>query len=292
MKYPALLFVFIFFIGAACSKDPVTRVTSVSGPEKSAGNLPSRDSGKRGTCFNTNNKNGVWSADVLHLNSHWFYTWLPGMPSDPTPANIQFVPMFWGRNDVFSTYIDSLKILKLQGKVSFVLGFNEPNRPDQAGMTVKEALSFWPKLQSVGLPLGSPATDWPTRPWFTEFMDSVKTEKLRVDFIAVHMYTGTDDVAFVKVLQDLYVKYHLPIWITEFGIADFNAKSIGANQYTPAQILAFMQRLLPKLEALPYVKRYAWFSGDPADPALGPSALVDSKGNLTPLGTWYAGYKP
>jgi hypothetical protein len=65
-----------------------------------------------------------------------------------------------------------------------------------------------------------------------------------------------------------------------------------ANPYKPDQVLAFMQRLLPKLEELDYVKRYSWFSGDPKSPQMWSSALIDVNGNLTELGKWYANYKP
>jgi len=158
-------------------------------------------------------------------------------------------------------------------------------------MTVSQALALWPKLESIGLPLGSPAASWPTQQWIYDFMDSAIKQKRRVDFICVHMYVGLDDKNFVQVLQDLRTKYHLPIWITEFGTADWGAASPAANHYTPEQVLGFMQRLLPQLESLSFVQRYSWFSGDPASSALWPSALVDAKGQLTALGAWYAAYK-
>jgi len=41
---------------------------------------------------------------------------------------------------------------------------------------------------------------------------------------------------------------------------------------------------------LPYVERFAWFSASQDSPQLGISALFDKDGNLTPLGTIYAGY--
>ena len=80
--------------------------------------------------------------------------------------------------------------------------------------------------------------------WIYDFLDSAIAEKKRVDFICVHMYVGTDDKGFVQTLQDLYNKYHLPIWVTEFATADWNAAATSANAYPPDQVLAFMQRLL------------------------------------------------
>ncbi|WP_379093951.1 glycosyl hydrolase [Pedobacter sp. UC225_65] len=80
--------------------------------------------------------------------------------------------------------------------------------------------------------------------------------------------------------------------MTEFATVSDGAKVMTDNPYTPEMVLAFMQRLLPKLEALPFVERYSWFSGSPTSARLWPSALVDQFGNLTTLGKWYSAYKP
>ncbi|MET4142034.1 glycosyl hydrolase [Pedobacter sp. UYP1] len=248
--------------------------------------------GKKGADFNVNNQNGTWWGNVINLQSHWYYTWGTDMPLQSAPQNCEFVPMFWGRSNVSDANITYAKQLGVQGKAKFILGFNEPDLGDQSNMTVQEALAAWPKLESIGLPLGSPATAWPTRQWMYDFLDQAIAQNKRVDFICVHMYVGTDDVAFVKVLQDLHDKYKKPIWITEFATVANNATTMAQNPYTPEMVLGFMQRLLPKLEALDFVQRYSWFSGLPTSARLWSSALVDANGNLTELGKWYAAYKP
>jgi hypothetical protein len=106
------------------------------------------------------------------------------------------------------------------------------------------------------------------------------------------MYVGTDDVSFVQTLQQVYNTYHLPIWITEFATADWNATTISNNTYTATDAAGFMQRLLPQLDSLSFVQRYSWFSGDPTSAQLWPSALIGSNGALTALGSWYANYQP
>ena len=248
-------------------------------------------SSKKGGDFSTNTTNGTWSGDLVNLKTFWYYTWGTPMPAS-SPQNCEFVSMFWGAGNVTDANIAAVEQLKAQGLAKYVLGFNEPNRPDQSNMTVAQALALWPRLESIGLPLGSPAADWPTRQWIYDFLDSTIAEKKRVDFICVHMYVGTDDNGFIQTLQDLYNKYHLPIWITEFATADWNAATPSANAYSPDQVLAFMQRLLPRLDSLSYVQRYSWFSGDPTSAALWPSSLVNANGSLTTLGAWYANYQP
>ena len=248
--------------------------------------------GKKGADFSTNTSIGTWWGNTINLQSHWFYTWGVTVPLELAPQNCEFVPMFWGASSVTDANIAYVQQLHAQGRANYVLGFNEPDLSDQSNMSVATALALWPKLESIGLPLGSPATSWPTRQWMYDFLDSCKSQHKRVDFICVHMYVGTDDNAFVQVLQDLYNKYKLPIWITEFATVANSANVMSDNPYSPATVLAFMQRLLPKLEALPFVQRYSWFSSSPTSARLWSSALVDGVGNLTELGKWYANYMP
>ncbi|MBO9200209.1 MULTISPECIES: glycosyl hydrolase [Niastella] len=248
-------------------------------------------SGKKGADFSTYMQYGTWNADVLALKPFWYYTWGKEL-HDGSPQNCEFVPMFWGANDVNTTNIAAVKKLKDDGKIKYVLGFNEPNNPGQAVMSVSQALKLWPQLESLGLPLGSPAADWPSAKWNYDFLDSAKAQGKRVDFICVHMYANLDTSVYLNTLKEVYNKYKLPIWITEFAPADWNAQTMAANPYKPEQVLAFMQSILPRLEALDYVKRYSWFSGDPKSPQMWSSALIDANGNLTDLGKWYANYQP
>ncbi len=289
-----VLFAFsLVFVLGSCKKSssPATPTLTDSSSTTPPGNNTPATSSKKGADFSTNMTYGTWNGDVVGLKAFWYYTWGTPMPS-PSPQNCEFVSMFWGAANVTDANIAAVEQLKAQGSVKYVLGFNEPDQSGQSNMTVSQALALWPKLESIGLPLGSPAVSWPTAQWFTDFMDSVAAEHLRVDFIPVHMYVGTDDVNFVQVLQQLYNQYHLPIWVTEFATADWNASTPAANMYTAADALGFMQRLLPKLDSLSYVQRYSWFSGDPTSAALWPSALIATNGSLTTRGSCYANYKP
>jgi len=280
--------VLILLLGS-CSKNSNP---SHPGTDTTTNNPPSpATSSKKGADFNVYTQYGNFETNVVNLKAFWYYTWGTLVPV-PTPQNCDFVSMFWGSGNMTASNITAIQQAKAQGTVKYILGFNEPDHADQSNMTVSQALSYWPQLESLGLPLGSPAASWPTTQWFYDFMDSAIAEKRRVDFICVHMYVGTDDNSVVQTLQTVYNKYHLPIWITEFGTADWNATTPSANRYTPADALGFMQRVLPRLDSLPYVQRYSWFSGSPTDAALWPSALIGADGKLTTLGQWYANYQP
>jgi len=108
----------------------------------------------------------------------------------------------------------------------------------------------------------------------------------------VHHYGGINAQAFLDKLQRVYDLYGKPIWITEFAVADWQATSPEANRYSSEQVLEFMQTVLPALDTIKYVQRYAWFPAKQSFSALTSSALFDDEtGELTTLGEYYAHHK-
>jgi hypothetical protein len=77
------------------------------------------------------------------------------------------------------------------------------------------------------------------------------------------------------------------LWITEFGVGDWKAKTREENIYRPEQIVEFIHQLLPQLDACKFVERYAWFSAKPESAALGPCSPFNKDGTLTPVGEAY-----
>ena len=82
-------------------------------------------------------KEGVNGARTLtDLKVSWYYDWGPVPDAPGVPANLEFVPMVWGRKNLSD---ETLKAVKATG-ATVLLGFNEPNGKRQANMTVQEAL--------------------------------------------------------------------------------------------------------------------------------------------------------
>jgi hypothetical protein len=223
------------------------------------------------------------------LEPNWLYTWNLDQP-EGLPDDIEFCPMFWGggKNEKFQKKVQSLRPLIQQGKVKQVMGFNEPDKRDQSNMTVERALELWPALMELNVPLVSPSCAHPDRQWMTEFMTGVAKRNLRIDFIGVHSYGGPNARSFMTRMQKVARMFGRPIWITEFAVADWKAKTLKQNKHSPGQIGRFMREVIPALNASPFIARYAWFSGQPNHKALGNSALFDTRGKLTPLGHLYA----
>ncbi|HEX5323863.1 MAG TPA: glycosyl hydrolase [Capsulimonadaceae bacterium] len=238
--------------------------------------LPADASSKKGLGISTNDPH--WSMELQESKVAWYYNWSQNKP-DGLPTGIEFVPMAW--NGVVAERLNLPKGTKA------VLGFNEPDRPDQANMSIDLAVKDWPLLDKTGILLGSPAPSWWSAEWMKQFMQVAAQKNLRIDFVCIHWYNVPDPAFFLKTIQQIHDTYHKPIWITEFAVGLF-----GPNQptFTPDQVAAFMKAVLPQLEKMPYVQRYAWFPSDTSDKALGASALFNKDGSPTPLGQIYASY--
>lgn len=245
--------------------------------------------GKKGVAFTNNAEQ--WSHRTSDMKAHWMYSW-GNVLREEIPENVEYVPMIWGRGAAQNDeVINRLKDLKNEGKIKYLLGFNEPDAVPQANMSVDEAIELWPKLEEVGVPLGSPATVNPNNAWMQEFMQRADAEGLRVDFICVHNYGGGNATNFINMLSQTYQNYgERPIWITEFAVADWTATSPENNRHSRQDVINFMEQILPALEQIDYVERYAWFDGTQAP--LYTSSLFDEDLNITSVGQNYAEFSP
>ena len=199
---------------------------------------------------------GVADA-VRDVGAGWYFDW--SASNDDVPAPAEFVPMIWGPDSV-----NDADLAAARRSGSTLLGFNEPDLPGQANMTVEQALSLWPRLEQTGMRLGSPAVayggDTPGG-WLDRFMAGARERGQQVDFIALHWY-GSDfgDAAadhFLGYLNSVHERYGLPIWVTEFGLINFT----GTPRYpNTQQIGTFIAKTTTAMRAAPYVERYAWFS--------------------------------
>ena len=243
----------------------------------------------------TGPKKGVaaWSAPgfdtaLTASKASWYYDWSPSRIDHIGSARPEFVPMIWGAKNT-----DSATLATARSQGSVLLGFNEPDMSSQSNMTVEQALDLWPKLQTTGLRLGSPAVaaDAATPGgWLDRFMSGAAARGYRVDFITVHWYgsdfrPGSAVDQLRTYLQAIHDRYRLPIWVTEYALISFSG---GGSQYpAPDQQAAFVSQSAAMLDSLSYVERYAWF-GLVASGAQTGTALFQN-GAATPTGVAYEG---
>ena len=235
----------------------------------------------------------TWPTRISRLNPFWHYTWNRDMKEE-IPDGVEYVPMFWGAGSVSDNEIARIKGLADAGKVKYILGFNEPDLKSQANMTVNEAIALWPKLEEIGVPLGSPVPAGLKNGWLAEFMTKANANNLRVDFICLHLYKKNDPQVFLDDVDKTYQAYGKPIWITEMSVKDHNAKTVAENKFSLPEVLETMKILLPELYKRNYLSRFAWFTAtqdSPNYPGNASSILYDEDDNLTILGEYYAEFK-
>ena len=246
-----------------------------------------------------NHKRGVASSRFLasdpavlqRVHPAWAYDWSWQAP--PSAGGVEWVPMVWGAGSVSNASIRALTADRRSGRARFLLGFNEPDSGSQANMTPEQAAALWPRLESTGLRLGSPAPAVPTDGWLSRFMAVARTRRLRVDFIALHFYQDFTDPQAVDELRSQLISIHRRygklLWITEIGALDIGAW--GEHMHSsPSGALAssYLKRLLQMLDGLSFVQRYAWFTDFCARaPGCPYSALFNRSESPTELGRLY-----
>jgi hypothetical protein len=226
-----------------------------------------------------------WSRRLTALQCKWFYSWNSAIPQD-IPKGLKFVPMIYRYNGKPETIAEPAAAAKKAG-LTELLGFNEPDVKKQGNMTIDETLAAWPLLMETGLRLGSPGCVHPDKEWMIAFMDGVKQRGLRVDFVCAHSYGGPNAKALLQRLEKVHRLFGRPIWLTEFGVGDWEAERIEENRHKPETVLRFMEEVLPLLDRADFVERYAWFPAKTTSIPLTSSALFDAEGNLTRLGECY-----
>ncbi len=258
--------------------------------------------GKKGACFTLRESGAKAGGSVNEnmpkvkaLNVSWNYSWGADLVNEQ-PSDIEFVPMIWsGSNEAkLENRIKQMRSDFRSGKVKKLLGYNEPDGKDQANMTVERALELWPILESAGVPLASPGAVHADREWMLNFMKGVRDKGYRVDYIAVHSYSGTSARHFKERMRKIYELHDKrPLLITEFAVADWKTGGdISKNVHSPAEVLAFMKEVLPWMEKQDWILGYAWFSFNIDSPQGYSSALFDQQGKLTPLGRYYRSVTP
>ena len=248
---------------------------------------------KKGIAFNLGYENS-WQERFEKLKPHWHYSWNWELREN-YPDGIEFVPMIWGRGSATQSKIDYLNNLANEGKIANVLLFNEPDLVGQSNMSVNEVITLWPLIETLDVPISSPVTSAPLNDWMRNFMQTAGTQNLRVDFVAIHIYHKNDPIKFIELVEEVYLTYGKPIWITEFAVRDTNATINNPNIYSESYVLTFMENVLNELHELDYVKRYSWFDPNANNekyPILQTADIIDENNQLTTLGEYYANHNP
>lgn len=201
-------------------------------------------------------KKGIAGDIEANLNVAWLYNW---NLSRNSPLDWEYVPI---RQNRWWPSLD--QDWKARG-ATHLLGYNEPDRPDQANMSVSDALASWPDLLATGLRVGAPAvSDGGRSSWLYPFIQQADAAGLRVDFVPVHYYwcynpadpTGAANQMY-NFLKATYDQVQRPLWVTEWNNG---ANWTSCADPTFEQQAAAVQAMIDMLENTPFVERYAIFN--------------------------------
>ena len=219
-----------------------------------------------------------WSPNKV--NATWYYDWNIGGGS---ASNYEYVTIrqtqFWPGWEAINSKSD----------VNHLMGFNEPDRPDQANMTVEQAIAQWPEMMKSGMRIGSPSPSDPYNGWLPRFLEQAEALNYRVDVAAIHCYWGgLSPRQWYDRLLDVYNRMgKRPLWITEWNNgANWTTESWPADQDAQFQKqLNDLKGILLVLDTAHFVERYAIYDWVEDKRAL---VLGDT---LTPAGKYYAANK-
>ncbi len=228
--------------------------------------------------WNWTTKKGI--AGNIHepLHVSWFYNWNINQMST---AEIEYVPIKQKRH-----WPGLGRDWRGMG-ATHLLGFNEPDRPDQANMSVEDAIRAWPELMATGLRLGSPAPADSGLSWLYQFIDRADAEGLRVDFVAVHYYRAVQNPRdargaadqLERFLKQIHDRVKRPLWVTEWNNGANWTREPKPN---PAQQQAAVRAMIEMMDKAPFVERYALYNWVENE-----RMLVAGDGSLTPAGIWF-----
>ncbi|XP_046560509.1 alkali-sensitive linkage protein 1-like [Haliotis rubra] len=236
---------------------------------------PSAASTKRG--YGVNNHVLLCNDSYTLTESSWWYNWRTNYIDfihDGCSPRGEFVPMVWSFQINYTQHVSQSS--------HYILGYNEPNERDQSNITPQTAASHWPEIERLaqGKLLVSPAparcNGWhlcfkePTD-WLDEFFQACSG--CRVDFLAAHTYNCDPDND-MRYLESLYNRYGKQIWLTEFSCP----KTMSVQKE-----LDYMKQIVPRLEAAPFIYRYAWYITRQPDTDYLTSAVNLLKPNVSEL---------
>ena len=197
------------------------------------------------------------TADVEALSPTWRYDWFP---DTPVYHGVESVPMIYSPPVLHQLLSGETT---LGGNSPYILGYNEPDRPDQANVPPEVAVLPWLFLERTYPDhlLVSPAPSHERPEWLAEFYAAFVAgtgRAPRFEALAIHCYYVNTTSGCKQVFEQVLTyadEWDIPggVWVTEFGPA-CSAQGFDA---TTAELES--RELIQWLEAQPGIARYAWF---------------------------------
>lgn len=224
-------------------------------------------------------------SDTFEIS--WAYNW---GPDDTFNANVDFWPMQWG-SFFWSRRPALMPEWQRNAEPIVLMGYNEPDKVDQANMPVSTAAAMWPRLEILNMPLLGPAVAGhpANSQWIQDFMAEAAADELRLEYVGMHSYGGPSPDSFINQITAAHNAWDRDVVVSEFSVVDWNDN----NGWTNDPVYNFFAEVLWRMEDLPYLHRYAVFifTDDPSNPISdNRGEMRNADGSLTPEGKLYAAW--
>lgn len=187
--------------------------------------------------------------------------------------------MLWGLSTSFTSSWASAAKSAIASGSTHLLAFNEPDLSAQSNISPADAaVGYRTYMEPFAgqAKLGAPAVTNGGSPagltWLGSFLDACSD--CTIDFVPIHWYdSATNFGYFVSYIEEAYVASgNRTLWITEFGASGSDAEQV-----------LFLQAVMPWLDSLDYVERYAYFG-------CFDNSLLESGDTLSAVGSSFTSY--
>jgi hypothetical protein len=254
---------------------PAPASTSPVSNSKTVTTSGSTDSSKkRGVAFNDASFTDYFTGGSSEVS--WCYNW--GETAPGTATGLEYIPTLWNNDPSRTGSWASAASSAIASGSGHLFSFNEPDYSGQANMDIDTAVSAYKQFIEPfagQAKLGAPAVTNGGGPMGLQYMANFigKCSGCTIDFVNIHWYDSATNFAYFKGhVQDAHtMSGGLPVWITEF------AASGSEDEQN-----AFLEVVIPWLDAQPYVERYAYFMASEG-------VLINGNG-LSTLGATFTDY--
>ncbi|KPI39404.1 uncharacterized protein AB675_5039 [Cyphellophora attinorum] len=187
--------------------------------------------------------------------------WRPPLPSSDTHP-IEWVPCIRTAAQI-PDLLPFLTDISRTHKITHLLGFNEPEIPEQANLSPSDAARLWrdqvlPAAKQLGLRVGSPGMcSDPARalPWLDEWFGLLGgVEGSGVEFLVLHWY-GMDLGGLKDWVGRVRERYGgLRVWVNEFACCSLGGEAVGEEE-----VERFVRESTAWMDGEEGVERYAYF---------------------------------
>lgn len=235
---------------------------------------------KRGLAFNAASLTAPFTGGQVS----WAYNWYNQAGSGFNSA-LKFIPLLFNNDPSLTDVWSSRASAAIAAGADALMSFNEPDAcfSGSSCMNVTAAAAAYKQYMQpfAGKALlGAPSVTNGDAPygltWLQSFLGACTN--CQIDFINLHWYSNKYAGAsyFESYINSARkIANGKPIWITEFGLTD---------DYTDADVIAFLKQVLPWLDQQKDIARYAYFMDSPG-------ILISSDGTaMSDIGSVYNTY--